>query len=116
MNLRPGSFLKLWGGFLLMWTSGGFLLVLIGLLPAATILSLVGLLTFGTMTAAVQAIMAVLGLLWLLIGVPLAVRGAVWFEEGLDELLGVSLGVTKALKKGTARIPVIKQLIKAGGA
>jgi hypothetical protein len=114
--MKPTSFLKLWGGFLLMWTSGGFLLVLIGLLPAGVILSLVGLLTFGTMTAVVQAIMAIAGILWLLIGVPLAVRGAVWFEQGLKELIGVDLRVTKALKKGTDKLPVIKELIKAGGA
>jgi len=114
--MKPYSFVKLWGGFLLMWISGGFLLVLIGLLPIGTVLSFVGLLTFGTMTAAVQAVLGALGLLWLLVGVPLAVRGAVWFEEGLYELIGVSLGVTKALKKGTAKIPVIKQLITAGGA
>lgn len=102
---------KLWFGFLLFWMSGGYLLVVLGLIPAAAIVFIIGLLSLGTLSTAITSLLTTISILWVLVGLPMALRGVTWMEEGILYFTGLSFGIAKLARKGTEKIPIIKEIV-----
>lgn len=106
------SLLKIYMGAGLFWFSGGVLLIILGLIPSAIVIAGVGLLSFGTVSAATLSMMTAVGIAWAAIGIPIALRGIAWFEDGLYEVMKVRIGITQLAQKGTNKIPLIGNVVK----
>ena len=101
----------MWAGFTLFWFSGGSLLVILGLIPGTIIIAGIGIASMGLVSAGTLAFMTGLGVVWAAIGIPLALRGASWFEEGLGELTGFKLGLMQVVLNGTNKIPIVGDVV-----
>ena len=109
---RALSLLKVYVGFLLFWFSGGAFLIILGLMPTAAIVSVLGLLSMGTISAATLSIITAMGIIWVAVGIPIALRGIAWVEEGMYELVKFKLGITKIAQDGTNKIPLVGSVVK----
>jgi hypothetical protein len=103
---------KIYLGLILFWFSGGALLIILGLTPASAIIATLGLLSMGTISAATLSIITALGIIWIAIGIPVALRGIAWIEEGVYELVKFKLGITKIAQDGTNKIPLVGSVVK----
>lgn len=106
------AIIKIWVGMGLFWFSGGALLIILGLLPAALVLAGVGILSLGVVSAGTMSVMTGLGIIWAAIGIPIALRGIAWFEEGLQELTGWNIGLTDLAQRGTNKIPIVGTVVE----
>lgn len=111
MNLTEiKAWIQLYIGFFLFWLSGGYLLVLLGLLPGGVLAAVLGLLTAGTLTAVDIVFLSALGAIWVAIGIPTAIYGAALMDVSVQKLFKKSFGISKRLKIGVAKIPIVSQL------
>ena len=107
MKLDLMALLKIEVGLCLLLLTGGWGLVILGLLPAGAVIAIIGLLTLGSLTAADLATLSAIGMLYILISLPIAFYSVGLIDSGLHRIFGKSIGVRKYAKKGAEMIPII---------
>jgi hypothetical protein len=115
MKVKPDiiGITKMWAGATLFVLSGGVALLILGLLPAGALIAILGLLSAGVVSAADVGILAAIGTIYVLVGVPIALYGAGLFDAGLKAVFSMSLGINRIAKSGAEKVPIVGKAIGA---